>query len=328
MSPGDLRRAILAKDPVLVDKALEEVETKQDIDDKSSLGNGMTALMIAAQGALRGRVHGGIEYAVILNRLWDKYKQVLRGQEKKHHLRTVLSARGGPNRWTVLMHSARCGDVHNFKTVLGFYEYAYGRDLHDKREVQDMIELVRVDTKVKSLVLDRIFGIGKNRVSTRDKQRTGSHEKKSRLSNTNKMRPRTKNGPDVRTLDASGSCTEHPLAALQENGLPQSTRQPSQPNASPAPREPENPADTHAVDDPRPRDHAAIPESVPSERTPAVRTTVSQNLKELEALVGCGDHTGESFIRRFDRLDGYFELPVRDGMSFPKRIKRLKTCVE
>ena len=64
------------------------------------------------------------------------------------------------HKWNVLMHSAKCGDSANLQQVIHMYKEALrGRIGTDTLDVlQDRIDWVNVDWKVKKIIEDEVFG--------------------------------------------------------------------------------------------------------------------------------------------------------------------------
>lgn len=128
-----------------VKKLLAECTCCDDVDD---VVEGHTALMKAA----RGNGHGEGPFAEMLEIIWKTYKKL------KGNLGRVLSRRlrcRGRN-WSILMHGCKCGNKRNLEIIFGFYQQEYGDNLG---HLQDHIDLVDVDCKVKEFVAQKI-GLG------------------------------------------------------------------------------------------------------------------------------------------------------------------------
>eukprot|EP00978_Attheya_sp_CCMP212_P032222 scaffold124658_cov52-Attheya_sp.AAC.1 len=143
MKPGRLLYAAVWGEVECMRKLLDGARNlnASDIDDTDA--NGKTTMMAAA----RGQGRGGEAYSKIIHMLLAAYSQT------GACLKTVLLKTDGRLNWTVLMHSAKCGDIDNLNLVLDLYAEHVG----SLPEIEHLIDLVHVDHKVKGLISERVF---------------------------------------------------------------------------------------------------------------------------------------------------------------------------
>jgi len=151
---SELMSAVVDEDIELVTQILCKCNSKDEIDGagKSFCTRVGTAMMAAA----RGNGIGGDAFHNILNIIWSSYKRVTCGTLQGKQMKDILLETDTRHQWNVLMHSAKCGDEKNLKLVLRFYTEVFG-DCRLVTDVQDSIDLVHVDHKVKDLISKECF---------------------------------------------------------------------------------------------------------------------------------------------------------------------------